>query len=94
MATTLLETYKQKISHLELHPGAGGCFEVKVDGNLIFSKLESERFPEHDEILEAIESKDYERGLAVLEKNRLTTYNDFIDRLMEDRGSEDPVVVK
>ena len=49
---------------------------------------------EHDEILEAIESEDYKRGLAVLEKNRLTTYNDFVERLMEERPSEAPAVVK
>lgn len=36
---------------------------------------------EHEQILQAIENKDYERGLEVLEKNRLTTYNDFIERL-------------
>ena len=46
------------------------------------------------EILVSIETKDYDRGLAVLEKNRLTTYNDFVDRLMGDRGTDAPAVVK
>ncbi len=32
----------------------GGVFEVEVDGKKIFSKKETGRFPEHDEILGAI----------------------------------------
>ena len=32
----------------------GGAFEVIVDGKKIFSKKESGRFPENDEILKAI----------------------------------------
>jgi selT/selW/selH-like putative selenoprotein len=35
----------------ELIKSKGGAFEVKVDGKLIFSKLELGRFPEHSEIL-------------------------------------------
>lgn len=49
---------------------------------------------EHDEILEAIESKNYERGLAALEKNRLTTYNDFVDTLEDEHRSRVRAVVK
>ena len=52
-----------------------------------------ESIAEHDEILQAIEGKDYERGLAVLEKNRLTTYNDFVERLVE-RASEETTVIQ
>ncbi len=48
---------------------------------------------EHDEILQAIESKDYDRGLEVLEKNRLTTYHDFVERLVE-RASEDTTIIQ
>jgi selenoprotein W-related protein len=35
----------------ELIAGAGGIFDVKVNGKLIFSKHEQGRFPEHAEIL-------------------------------------------
>ena len=35
-------------------PSHGGRFEVKVDGELIFSKLAEGRFPEEREILEKI----------------------------------------
>ena len=36
---------------------------------------------EHEDILQAIETQRYDRALEILEKNRLTTYNDFIERL-------------
>ncbi|HCK54509.1 MAG TPA: hypothetical protein DIC23_14920 [Planctomycetaceae bacterium] len=31
--------------------GAGGIFDVVVNGDMIFSKHAVDRFPEHDEIL-------------------------------------------
>ena len=39
----------------ELIASGGGAFEVVVDGQLIFSKLKTGRFPEDEEILEAIQ---------------------------------------
>ena len=41
----------------ELVPGHNGIFDVHVDGDLIFSRHEEARFPEHQEILEAINNK-------------------------------------
>lgn len=38
----------------ELIPGSGGIFDVVADGNLIFSKHKESRFPEHQEILDAL----------------------------------------
>jgi selT/selW/selH-like putative selenoprotein len=35
----------------ELICGGGGIFDVAVDGDMIFSKHEADRFPEPDEIL-------------------------------------------
>ena len=35
---------------IELVPGSGGVFEVKVDGRKIFSKLKLKRFPSYREI--------------------------------------------
>ncbi len=34
--------------------GRGGIFDVRVDGNLIYSKHETGEFPEHSLILERI----------------------------------------
>lgn len=38
-----------------MKPGAGGIFDVHVDGELIFSKHQVGRFPENDEVLDAIQ---------------------------------------
>ncbi len=38
----------------QLIKSSGGVFEVTVDGKKIFSKKETGRFPEHDEILNTI----------------------------------------
>ena len=38
----------------ELIQGNKGIFDVVVDGDLIYSKHETGRFPEHDEILAKI----------------------------------------
>ncbi|MFT7485619.1 MAG: selT/selW/selH-like putative selenoprotein [Candidatus Paceibacteria bacterium] len=35
---------------IELVRGSGGCFEVTVDGNLVFSKLSLDRFPAYQEV--------------------------------------------
>jgi selenoprotein W-related protein len=47
----LLSTYKQEISRLELEPSGGGCFEVSIDGELIYSKLKTGVFPDEREII-------------------------------------------
>ena len=41
----------------ELIKGAGGVFEVTLDGDLIFSKKALGRFPEHSEVFEEIDAK-------------------------------------
>lgn len=35
----------------EMISSKGGCFEVMVDGELVFSKLKEDRFPEKDEVV-------------------------------------------
>ena len=48
---------KDKFDHVAtLIEGGGGAFEVRVDGKLVFSKLKTFRFPENDEIFDAIAS--------------------------------------
>lgn len=39
----------------ELIPGDAGIFDVEVDGRMIFSKHEANRFPEEDEILSQLD---------------------------------------
>jgi selT/selW/selH-like putative selenoprotein len=45
-----LKAYKRDIDSLVLVPSDGGCFEVKKNGTLVFSKLAAGRFPEDGEI--------------------------------------------
>ena len=51
MADQLLNALRGKVASLELQPSSGGCFEVTVDGKLVFSKLKEGRFPTDREIL-------------------------------------------
>ncbi|MCA9199471.1 MAG: Rdx family protein [Planctomycetales bacterium] len=50
MASKVLTIYKQKVESFELQPSGGGCFELTVDGKLVYSKLTEGRFPD-DELL-------------------------------------------
>jgi len=51
----LAATLKKKLGiKAELIEGSGGIFDVTVDGSLIFSKKVEGRFPEDEEIINAI----------------------------------------
>jgi len=41
-----------------LIPSGGGVFEVEIDGILVFSKKELDRFPEDEEIFAALADRD------------------------------------
>lgn len=51
MAAAIKERFKVDP---ELIKGRGGIFDVKVDGDLVFSKKQVGRFPTDDEILEKL----------------------------------------
>ena len=51
MAAAIKERFK---FDPELIQGKGGIFDVKVDGDLVFSKKKVGRFPTDDEILEKL----------------------------------------
>lgn len=55
MALELLAHYRKDVSDLKLVPSGGGCFEVSVNGKLIFSKLKENRFPEPKELKRLID---------------------------------------
>ena len=50
MAEEILSEKKMDISRCAIVPADGGRFEVTVDGELVFSKLQEGRFPETAEI--------------------------------------------
>ncbi len=53
----LLDRFDAQISGATLKPSSGGRFEVSVDGNVVFSKLKMDRFPEEDELEQLVTSK-------------------------------------
>ncbi|MBI5434085.1 MAG: Rdx family protein [Planctomycetes bacterium] len=52
LAVELKDTFGEV--EVELVRSTGGAFEVRVDGNLVFSKKASKRFPAYREIPELI----------------------------------------
>lgn len=54
MAQELLTTFEQELGGVTLVPGTGGIFEVWVEGELIFSRKQAERFPESKELKQLV----------------------------------------
>jgi selenoprotein W-related protein len=54
LTAKLLPRYKQAISRYVLIPSKGGCFELTVGGKRLYSKLETGRFPDEEEMLTAV----------------------------------------
>ena len=57
MASLLLNSLKQKITDLTLVPSGGGCFELAVNGELVYSKLQTGKFPDEPWALEAVSAR-------------------------------------
>jgi selenoprotein W-related protein len=54
MAQELLTTFEQEIGSLTLCPGSGGVFEVIANGNSVWSRKASGRFPEITELKQRV----------------------------------------
>ena len=46
MAQELLTTFEQQLDEVALVPGTGGTFDVFLNGEVVFSRADEERFPE------------------------------------------------
>lgn len=57
MTGHVLNRFKQQVSELKLIPARGGCFEVKIDDELIYSKLAVGRFPNEADIVAEIQTR-------------------------------------
>jgi selenoprotein W-related protein len=57
MAQELLTTFDTELGEVALVPGTGGVFEVSLDGDLIFSRKQAERFPESKELKQLIRDR-------------------------------------
>lgn len=56
MAEQILVEYKQDIAAFTLVPSDKGRFELSVDGELIYSKVQEGRFPEYGEVKPKIDA--------------------------------------
>ena len=56
MASQILTAHKQRLESMELQPSSGGCFELTIDGNLVYSKLATEEFPDEALMVKEVEA--------------------------------------
>jgi selenoprotein W-related protein len=54
MAQELLTTFEAEIGEVALVPGTGGIFEIRAEGQLVWSRHERKRFPEIKELKQAV----------------------------------------
>ncbi len=54
MAQELLTTFVEDLAEVALVPGTGGVFDIRLDGQLLFSRKDAGRFPEAKEIKQLI----------------------------------------
>jgi selenoprotein W-related protein len=57
LADQLVRKYKQRIAELTLLPSDGGCFEIKIDDELVYSKLSTGSFPDNAAIESMVQQK-------------------------------------
>ncbi|MBM4418467.1 MAG: SelT/SelW/SelH family protein [Chloroflexi bacterium] len=56
MASELIMKWPENIAHVNLHAGSGGAYEVSVNGEQIWSKLESKQYPELKVVTDAVQA--------------------------------------
>jgi selenoprotein W-related protein len=54
LAAELLEQFEAQIESITLVPSSGGRFEVSLNGNLIYSKLETQRHAQPGEVVDLL----------------------------------------
>jgi len=57
LAQELLTTFQTVIGEIALIPGTGGVFEVRLNGETIFSRKEHGRFPESKELKQHVRDR-------------------------------------
>lgn len=57
MAQELLLTFGDRLGEVALVPGEGGIFEIRLDGEVLFSRKAAGRFPEAREIKQLIRDR-------------------------------------
>jgi selenoprotein W-related protein len=57
MAQELLTTFEREIGEVALVPGSGGIYDIRVDGELLFSRKEKGRFPDLKELKQLVRDR-------------------------------------
>ncbi|HLI82343.1 MAG TPA: SelT/SelW/SelH family protein [Bryobacteraceae bacterium] len=57
MAQELLTTFSTDIGELALLPGAGGIFEIRINGHTVWSRAGEGRFPEIKELKQIVRDR-------------------------------------
>jgi selenoprotein W-related protein len=62
LTAELLKEFEPGIAEITLIPSDGGCYEVAVDGKLVYSKLQTGRHAEPGEVVKLIKNLLAGRG--------------------------------
>ncbi len=57
LAQELLTTFEGELGEVALIPGTGGIFEIRVDGQSVWSRKEEGRFPEAKELKQRVRDR-------------------------------------
>lgn len=57
MAQELLTTFETSLAEVALIPGTGGIFELRLDGDKLFSRKKQGRFPDLKELKQLIRDR-------------------------------------
>ena len=57
MTQELLTTFSDEIGEVALVPGTGGVFDVRVNGELVWSRAELQRFPDIKELKQLVRDR-------------------------------------
>jgi selenoprotein W-related protein len=57
MAQELLTTFESELGEVALIPGTSGIFEVRVDGQSVWSRKQEGRFPEAKELKQRVRDR-------------------------------------
>ncbi len=57
LAQEILTTFADEIGEVALQPGKGGILEIRLEGELIYSRKKENRFPEAKEIKQLIRDR-------------------------------------
>jgi len=57
MAQELLTTFAAELGEVAIQPGTGGVFEVRVDGETIWSRATQKRFPDVRELKQLVRDR-------------------------------------